>query len=119
TAVFLSPILSYYLLPRRAPATEGRIMSALIGGYGRVVAAALGFRRTVIAAAVVSLVGAALLVPRLGGEFIPHLSEGSLVANTIRLAGVSVDESVRGNTRIEALLLEEFPDEVESVWSRI
>ena len=45
TAVFLSPILSYYLLPRRAPATEGRIMSALIGGYGRVVAAALGFRR--------------------------------------------------------------------------
>ncbi len=119
TAVFLSPILSYYLLPRRAPATEGRIMSALIERYGRVVGSALRRRRTVIAAAVVSLVGAALLVPRLGGEFIPHLSEGALVANTIRLAGVSVDESVRGNTRIEALLLEEFPDEVESVWSRI
>ena len=55
----------------------------------------------------------------LGGEFIPHLSEGSLVANTIRLAGVSIDESIRGNTKLEALLIEEFPDEVEHVWSRI
>ena len=119
TAVFLSPILSYYLLPRRAPAAEGRLMSAVSDRYGRVVDAALRFRRPVIATAAGLLVGAALLAPRLGGEFIPHLSEGALAANTIRLAGVSVDESVRGNTRIEALLLQEFPDELEWVWSRI
>ena len=119
TAVFLSPILSYYLLPRRTPASDGRWVSALFERYGRVVDAALGHRRAVIATAGVLLVGAAMLVPRLGGEFVPHLSEGALVANTIRLAGVSVDESVRGNTRIEALLLEEFPDELEWVWSRI
>lgn len=118
-AVFLSPILSYYLLPRRAPAAEGRLSAALTAGYGRVVEAALARRRPVLAASAGLLLGAALLVPRLGGEFIPHLSEGALVANTIRLAGVSVDESVRGNTRIEAALLEEFPDELERVWSRI
>ena len=118
-AVFLSPILSYYLLPRRAPAAEGRLSAALTRGYGRVVEAALAYRRPVLAASVGLLLGAAALLPRLGGEFIPHLSEGALVANTIRLAGVSVAESVRGNTRIEAALLEEFPDELERVWSRI
>ena len=119
TAVFLSPILSYYLLPRRAPAREGRIAAAVTGAYGRVVEAALAYRRGVIVTAVMLLVGASLLVPRLGGEFVPRLGEGALVANTIRLAGVSVDESVRGNTRIEALLLQQFPDEVEFAWSRI
>jgi len=119
TAVFLSPILSYYLLPRRAPRAEGRIASLLSSGYGRLVEAALRRRTTVIGSAAALLVLALLLVPRLGGEFVPHLSEGSLVANAIRLAGVSVDESLRSNTRIEALLLAEFPDEVEHVWSRI
>ena len=42
-----------------------------------------------------------------------------MVLNTIRLAGVSIEESVRYNTRIEELLLEEFPDEIRHVWSRI
>jgi cobalt-zinc-cadmium resistance protein CzcA len=119
TAVFLSPILSYYLLPHRTPVPEGRVATALTTQYGRVVGAALRFRKSVIGTAALLLVTALLLVPRLGGEFIPRLSEGALVANTIRLAGVSVDESVRGNTRIEALLLAEFPDEIEAAWSRI
>lgn len=56
---------------------------------------------------------------RMGGEFLPKLNEGAIAINTIRLAGVSVDESVRGNTLIEKLLLKEFPNEIERVWSRI
>ncbi|MCA9629786.1 MAG: efflux RND transporter permease subunit, partial [Myxococcales bacterium] len=119
TAVFLSPVLSYYFLPRRTRATEGVIVRALTGLYGRFLSAALWARWGVLSGSLVLLAIAAVLVPRLGGEFVPRLSEGSLVANTIRLAGVSVDESVRGNTRIESLLLEEFPDEVEHAWSRI
>ncbi len=119
TAVFLSPVLSYYFLPRKVPRPESRMTAALTTGYGRMVAGVLAAPKRVLAVAVILLVSAGLLVPRLGGEFIPHLSEGSLVANTIRLAGVSIDESIQGNTRLEALLLEEFPDEIEHVWSRI
>lgn len=119
TALFLSPVLSYYFLPRRTRAAEGVVARVLTGVYGRILAAALRARRGVLAGALVLLAISAVLVPRLGGEFVPRLSEGSLVANTIRLAGVSVDESVRGNTRIESLLLDEFPDEVEHAWSRI
>lgn len=119
TAVFLSPVLSFYFLPRRAEKTEGRIAQALNTRYLRLVRWALGARREVLGAAAVLLVGATVLVPFLGGEFIPRLSEGSIVASTIRLAGVSIDESVRSNTALESLLLQEFPDEIEKVWSRI
>ena len=77
------------------------------------------FRWITIGLAIASLAGSAGLATRVGGEFIPRLSEGAIVLNTIRLAGVSLDESVRYNTRIEQLLLDEYPDEIRHVWSRI
>ena len=55
---------------------------------------------------------------RLGSEFVPRLNEGSIVINTVRLASVSLEESLEYGTRIEAILKEEFPDEIESIWSR-
>lgn len=54
----------------------------------------------------------------LGSEFVPRLNEGSIVINTVRLASVSLEESLEYGTRIEAILKEEFPDEIESIWSR-
>ncbi len=54
----------------------------------------------------------------LGSEFVPRLNEGSIVINTVRLAGVSLEESLRYGTRIEALLKKRFPDEIEAIWSR-
>ena len=38
--------------------------------------------------------------------------------NTVRLASVSLDESQRYGTKIEQMLIKEFPDEVEHVWTR-
>jgi cobalt-zinc-cadmium resistance protein CzcA len=68
-------------------------------------------------AALVSV--SAVIAGRLGGEFLPKLTEGSIVINTSRLAGVSIDEAAAYNSRIEQLLLAEFPDEIRHVWSRI
>lgn len=118
-AVFLSPVLSYYFLPRKVSEKPGLIARFVVPLYGKAVGGALRFRKSVVLVAVGLLTLTALIVPTLGGEFIPKLSEGAVVANTIRLAGVSIEESVRGNTQLEALLLAEFPDEVEHVWSRI
>ena len=56
------------------------------------------------------------LQPRLGVR--PRLNEGTIVINTIRLASVSLEESLEYGTRIEALLKDEFPDEIEQIWSR-
>ncbi len=54
----------------------------------------------------------------LGSEFVPRLNEGTLTINTIRMAGVSVSESVRYGTQIEKLLLKKFPHEIDDIWSR-
>jgi len=61
---------------------------------------------------------ASILGLGLGSEFIPRLNEGSIVINTVRLASISLEESVEYGTRIEALLKEEFPDEIDAIWSR-
>ncbi len=74
------------------------------------------------------IVGLALIVlvfsfgfvaPHLGAEFVPRLSEGALAINVVRLAGTDLEESIRYNTQMEKLILENFPDEVRHVWSRI
>ena len=49
------------------------------------------------------------LATRLGSEFVPRLREGAIVINTVRLAGVSLDESVRYGTQIERALLDAVP----------
>jgi len=118
-ALTLSPVLGYYFLPKRVSEKEGLVARAMNATFAWMLSLALRLRWLVLAAALVLIVGAGWTSTRLGGEFIPRLSEGAVVLNTIRLAGVSLDESTRYNTRIEALLLEEFPDEVRHVWSRI
>lgn len=118
-ALTLSPVLGYYFLPNRVSEREGLVARAMNASFGWLLGAALRLRWLVLTGALALVVGAGWTSTRLGGEFIPRLSEGAVVLNTIRLAGVSLDESVRYNSRIEALLLEEFPDEIRHVWSRI
>lgn len=118
-ALTLSPVLGYYFLPKRFAKQEGPVARAMNAAFSALLSLAMRLRWLVLAGAALLIIGAGWTASRLGGEFIPRLSEGAVVLNTIRLAGVSLDESVRYNTRIEQLLLEEFPDEVRHVWSRI
>jgi cobalt-zinc-cadmium resistance protein CzcA len=118
-ALTLSPVLGYYFLPNEAKPSEGRIQHWLLAVYNRCLNAAMKAQRLVLVAVVSLLVLTAWLSTRLGGEFIPRLSEGAIAVNTIRLAGISIEESARYNTRIEQIILEAFPDEVRHVWSRI
>ncbi len=118
-ALTLSPVLGYYFLPRRVGHREGPIGRALTGAYGFALAGAMRLRWLVLLAVAGLLALTGWQATRLGGEFIPRLSEGALVINTIRLAGISIDESTAYNTRIEQFIQERFPDEVRHVWSRV
>ena len=60
-----------------------------------------------------------MIAPNLGSEFVPRLSEGSIVINVIRLAGIDLEESIRYNTQMEKALLAAFPDEIQYAWSRM
>jgi cobalt-zinc-cadmium resistance protein CzcA len=121
----LMPVLASYALRRGARPNErddaprlGRGVRALERGYARVLEWALGHRRFVLALGVVAVLSAGALAARAGSEFVPRLGEGAIVINTVRMAGIALDESVRYGTRIEQRLLERFPDEVAHVWTR-
>jgi cobalt-zinc-cadmium resistance protein CzcA len=115
------PVLASMALRRSAGARahrEPRVVRWLKDRYRPVLEWALAHVKVVLGAAAAVVVVAALLASRLGSEFIPRLSEGTIVINTVRLAEVSLSESLRYGDRIEKVLLAKFPDEVKRVWSR-
>lgn len=118
-ALLLSPVLSFYLLPRNARPERKGLGHLLTAIYSVLLGATLKLRWLVIAGTIVLVAVTAMLSTRLGGEFLPRLGEGAVVANVIRLAGVSIESSADYNTRIERILIDAFPDEVKYVWSRI
>ncbi|MCL4735514.1 MAG: CusA/CzcA family heavy metal efflux RND transporter [Candidatus Omnitrophica bacterium] len=114
----LMPVLASFFLPNKISAKENIVMRILNGLYAPVLRWSLRWRWTVMLASVLILVLTGVIATQLGTEFIPRLSEGSIVANTVRLAGVSLEESVRYGQRIEKVLLDFFPDEIDKVWTR-
>jgi len=114
----LMPALASLVLKRRRAQGANPLVRTLERAYRPVLGWALRRRTLVVGLAVVVLGGAALLAGRLGSEFVPQLREQAIVINTVRLAGVSLNESVRYGTRIERLLLADFPDEIAHVWTR-
>jgi cobalt-zinc-cadmium resistance protein CzcA len=114
----LMPVLASLSLKRRKHTREPLLVRGLKKLYRPVLHFALRRRAAVLAIAVSCLIGAGFLATRLGSEFVPRLMEGTIVINTVRLASVSLDESVRYGTHIEQALLEKFPDEIERIWTR-
>ncbi|MBX3173524.1 MAG: efflux RND transporter permease subunit [Gemmatimonadaceae bacterium] len=74
--------------------------------------------RRVLAGSGAAILIALAAVPFLGSEFIPRLDEGSFALQVLRLPSVSLEESVRQTTQVEAILRAEFPDEVVDVVSK-
>lgn len=118
-SVFLSPVLSYYGLPRNVKPEGHGLIHYLTRIYSFFLKTAIRLRWLAVASVLVLLAVTGIVATRLGAEFTPRLSEGAIIANVIRLAGVAIDTSVTYNTRIEQIILESFPDEIQYVWSRI
>ena len=118
-ALTLSPVLSYYFLPRHPTEHTDLLQRWLLPLYRQMLDWVLLRRVWVLVGVGLLLAMTGWQATRLGGVFLPRLSEGAVTINTIRLAGISIEESVAYNTRIENLLRETFPDEVRHVWSRI
>ncbi|MCH8242520.1 MAG: efflux RND transporter permease subunit [Planctomycetes bacterium] len=114
----LMPVLASLFLPTKAKEREPLIVRFAKRVYGPVLLYVLRARVAVLTTVAVALVGAVWMASGLGAVFIPRLSEEAIVINTVRLAGVSIDQSVQYGTQIERLLLEEFPQEIKHIWSR-
>lgn len=129
----LMPVLASFALKRRQRAdkssdesdnedddTHGDVW--LVRGlkklYQPTLSWALRHRKTVLFVAAALVFDAGIVAWGLGSQFVPRLRETSVVINTVRLAGVSLEESVRYGTQLEQELLAAFPDEIDKIWTR-
>jgi cobalt-zinc-cadmium resistance protein CzcA len=112
-ALFLRP-------PKTDKKTWGeRFIEKLENLYEPVIGWALRKGRLVLGIALILLVSGGFLFSRMGAEFIPQLDEGDFAFQAFLKPGTSLSEVKDASTRLEQIVLENFPDEVESVQSRI
>ena len=112
SALFLKP----QKISKNNPAE--RLMHLAHKMYDPVINYAVNHQRLTIIVSFLLLVFTAGIFNRMGGEFIPTLDEGDFVVQPILKPGTSLSETVDFNTKIENILLENFP-EVDQVVSRI
>jgi len=118
-SVTLMPVLASFALKRRTRAPrENRFVQTSVRLYGAVLDGALRRKARVLFLAGLCVAAAWWPASRLGSEFVPRLREQSIVINTVRMAGISLDESIRYGTRLERILLETYPDEIARIWTR-
>jgi cobalt-zinc-cadmium resistance protein CzcA len=116
----LMPVLASFSLPKRIEEREPLLMRIARRIHNPLLRICMEHKSLVIGITLCVLVVAfGMIAPNLGSEFVPKLSEGSIVINVIRLAGIDLEESLRYNTQMEKALLAAFPDEIQYVWSRM
>jgi cobalt-zinc-cadmium resistance protein CzcA len=118
-AFTLTPVLMSLFLPKLVKEREPWLVRLAHRLYAPALDWVLRWRTLTLTGAAVLFVLTLLLASRMGGEFLPKLGEGAIVGTTVRLAGISVEEAVEQNDRIERVLMAEFPNEIEHIWTRL
>ncbi|MCB9050524.1 MAG: CusA/CzcA family heavy metal efflux RND transporter [Lewinellaceae bacterium] len=95
----------------------GRLVAWLEDRYEKALGGALKRSLAVIVSALALFALAVLTFTRMGGEFIPQLDEGDIAFHIILKPGSALSESIETSSRIERILLENFP-EVEHAMTR-
>ena len=72
----------------------------------------------VVSVAIVLVILSLFTATKMGSEFVPNLDEGDIAVQALRAPGTSLTESVRMQSFMEKMLIEEFP-EVDTVIARI
>jgi len=114
----LMPVFAVLGLPRNISEKETIVDRVAHWFFRPLLRWALNFPKLTLSFVGAVSLGAWILGLGLGSEFVPRLNEGSVVINTIRLASVSLEESLAYGTKIESYLKKNFPDEIADIWSR-
>ena len=116
-ALTLIPVLSTWLLPG-ARLREPILYRLARRLYRPLLDRVLRHRRATLAAAAAVFAASLLVIPFLGAEFLPTLDEGAVAMHIQRLPSISLETSNEVSLMAERVLMEGFPDEVETVISR-
>jgi cobalt-zinc-cadmium resistance protein CzcA len=109
TMTLMPALAAIVLAGRGVGERETRLVHWVRGAYTPVLK---GAERHAVLTVLVTLAlfgGSCLLATRLGGEFLPKLSEGSIVVTSEKLPGINLDASLKVVTRIEQVL-HSFPE---------
>ncbi|MEO8934895.1 MAG: CusA/CzcA family heavy metal efflux RND transporter, partial [Xanthomarina sp.] len=115
------PVISSLLLKPSAQSERNisvRLMKILNKGYQPMLNWAFQHKGLVVSFSVILLASSLWIFTIMGGEFVPTLDEGDFVIQPVLKTGTSLTKTIEITTRIEQILLDNFP-EVDQVVSRI
>ena len=115
----LIPVLASWFLPKHLEEREVWLVRTAQRIYRPLLETALRHRWIVLLASIALLTASGRQALNLGSEFVPKLSEGDIVIGILRAPGASLETSGEVNSLMERMLLNEFPDEISHVWSRV
>ena len=116
-ALIIVPALATYLFRKGVRQRESFVLKPLDRLYRKGLSWAMGHSKVVVGVAAVMVVAAALVLPRLGTEFVPELEEGTINLRVTLAPSSSLDTALEVAPKLEAMLME-FP-EVTYALSRI
>ncbi len=96
-----------------------KLIDKIYSLYYPVIQWSCGHKRIVLGTALISLIFTAIVFTKIGGEFVPTLDEGDFVIQPALKTGTSLSETIETTTRMENILINKFPDEVDQIVSRI
>jgi cobalt-zinc-cadmium resistance protein CzcA len=91
----LVPLLAYWMLRKKLPHHDNRVVAKSKQLYKPALNWALGHRRQVVGIAMACFALAMVAASRLGSEFLPELNEGTIWVNVRLPASVSNEEATR------------------------
>ncbi|MBE7646360.1 CusA/CzcA family heavy metal efflux RND transporter [Tenacibaculum finnmarkense genomovar ulcerans] len=96
-----------------------KIIGALQNIYSPILAFVLNYKKSVLIGAVLIFLLSLFTFKNMGSEFIPSLDEGDLAVQATVSTGSSLSYTIDVTNKSSKLLLDEFPDEIEQIVSRI
>jgi cobalt-zinc-cadmium resistance protein CzcA len=107
-ALTLLPVLCAYFLRKHVHEPEVRIFEYVRSGYGKILGWCLRNRVVTVTLCLLVFGASLLLIPSIGGEFMPHLDEGALWVRATTPYTISFDEASKLSPQIRDIL-KSFP----------
>lgn len=96
-----------------------RIVQYFFARYKPIIRFGLNNRKMILMVSGAFLLSGIIGFKFIGGEFIPKLAEGDLVVETHHPVGTSMTETIEFSNRIQKMLRNTYPDEIQRVVSKI
>ncbi|MHB0982195.1 MAG: efflux RND transporter permease subunit [Thiobacillus sp.] len=116
-SVTFIPAAVALLIGKQVSEKENRLMGWARRGYAPMLDFSLKNVPLVLSFAGVAVVLSALLLTRMGSEFVPSLNEGDIALHALRIPGTSLSQAVEMQTELERTIMP-FP-EVERVFAKL